>query len=405
MAVVDVAVVLSGLRDYEIYERTRGQIRSQWFPTQDLRAVWEAIKGHHEAHPGKKLTWKDLKVLMRGKKGFGKLDELHKRSEGISKGVYLKSLSSFLEQQMTEDLAQDIARCHESGQKINHDDYIRRLEAAKRAGTLSVDRRKLFEEEPKNWIQKIENVPVIPLPSFELTAALRGGIAGGRPTTVLTRTDGGKTSFAVACGAFAVRKGFKVLHCTLEDSADEVFRRYSCAFTGQTWDWVHLHPKTTQKKLTEVKKNGGDLEVADFSSLETGIADIEMAAARAKRGWGGLDFIIVDAGDDISTKDGTELKTEIIGKVWASLTRLSRKYNDVPVMVTTQTNRLGAGANQILLTHVSEGWKKATVSSVVLVFDVPKDSKRGRVCIVKTKRKGYYPEIPVWFDRERCIVR
>lgn len=405
MSSADINVVISGLRDHDLYERVRGQIQSRWFQTSDLRNIFEIIKRCHTDNPGSVIQWKDLRILLRGQKGYDRVKTIQRQTDGVSKTTHLKTLAKFLEQQMVEDLAGELAKAHENGHRINHDDYIKRLESAKRAGTLSIDRRNLFSEEPKDWITKIESVPVIPLPSFELTQALRGGIAGGRPTTILTRTDGGKTSFAVACGAFAVKKGYKVLHCTLEDSADEIFRRYSCSMLGQTWEWVKTHPKTTQKLMGELRRGGGDLEVADFASIECSLPDIELAASKAQRQWQGIDLIIVDAGDDVRSQTKTELETQKIREVWQGLTRLSRKHGDVPVMVTTQTNRLGAGARQIELTHVAEGWGKATVSAVVIVFDVPKDSKRGYATIVKSKRKGIYPSIPIVFDRERCTVK
>lgn len=402
---IDVSVVISGLRDFDLWERTKGHIKSQWFPSSDVRAVWDVVNKWHQDHPGKIIPWKDLRVLLRGKKGFEKVSQLEKRSDGVTKATMMKTLSRFIERQMIEDLTQELAKAHENGSKLDHDTYIQRLEAAKRAGSLSVERRNIFNEDPRRCIEKIEQVPVVPLPSVELNAALRGGIAGGRPTTILTRTDGGKTSFAVACGAHAVARGYRVLHCTLEDSADEIFRRYYSSWTKHTWDWISKHPKTTKKILNKIREAGGELEVCDYSGLAAGMSDIELAASKTKREWGDIDLIIVDAGDDIQSGTKTELKTEVIGEVWRGLTRLSRKFGDVPVMVTTQTNRLGAGANSIELTHVAEGWKKATVSAVVLVFDVPKDSKRGYIKIVKTKRRGFYPEIPIHFDRERCVIR
>lgn len=403
--VIDVAVVLSAIRDYEVFERVRDQLSGKWFADGKARSVYLAIKQAHADHPGRKIPWEDLKVMLRGKRGFDAIPSFAKRSENISKTAKLRCLASFVEAQMVEDLAQDLARAQQDGEKIDHAAYIRRLESAQRAGSLSVDRRNLFDEEPTNWIQSIEHIPVVSLPSFELTQALRGGIAGGRPTTVLTRTDGGKTSFAVACGAHAVKEGKRVLHCTFEDSADEIFRRYSCSFTNHTWDWVHTHPKKTRKILVDIHSKGGDLEVADFSGVEASVSDVNLAASKARRAWGRIDLIIIDAGDDVETSKKNDLQHEIAGEVWRGLTRLSRKHKDVPILITTQTNRLGAGAREIDLTHIGESWHKAKISAQVLVFDVAQDSKRGHIAVVKTKRKGIYPRVPIYFDRERCVVR
>lgn len=406
MSTPDISVILSGLRDFDLYDRVKENIQTKWFPTSETRSIWQTIKSAHENHPGRVIPWKDLKVLLRGQKGYETIDRLRKRSDGVSLAAVRASIARWQELQMVEDLACDLARAQENGHRIDHNEYIQRLEAAQRAGRLSIERRSIFEEEPKNWIQKIDHIPVVSLPSYELTQALRGGIAGGRPTTILTRTDGGKTSFAVACGTHAVRMGKKVLHVTGEDTADEIFRRYSCCMTRQTWEWVHTHPRTTRKIMAKIQQNGGALEVADFSAIEGTISDIVLAATKARRVFGGeLDLIIVDAGDDICGSKKTELTSEEMGDVWRGLTRVSRKFGDCPVLVTTQTNRVGAQAREIDLYHVGESWHKAKVSAQVLVFDVAKDSNRGYISIVKTKRKGFYPRIPIYFDRERCIVR
>lgn len=398
---VDIAVVLSALRDYDLYERVK--LDAGWF-SESHRHIFRAIQKAHEDAPHRIVPWKDIRILLRGTPGYGAVAEVMRTSKHVSKVMRHKQLSQFVCEQMLRDLVQDLAKDRETGQEIDYSKYIERLEEAHKAGRLSVDSSSFFDHDISDWIERVQKIPVVETPIRNLNQALKGGILAGHTTTILAKTDGGKTSLSVAFGAHALKQGLTVLHCTMETPELELGQRYWCSLLNHSWDWIQSHPKTTRKLMLGIKKAGGHLQIADFSSQEPTTVDVRMAIEQLVRRRHKVDLIIVDCGDDVRSNRRYEKRTDECRAVWIELRRMSKKY-DCPVLITTQANRAGAAAESVELTHIGESWGKATTSSEVIVLDIPKDKSHGQLILVKTKRRGVYPKVPVVFNRNRCTFK
>jgi replicative DNA helicase len=401
MSAVDVPIVLSALRRFDLYERVK--LDSSWF-AEGYRSIYQAIKRAHDDQPNRTIPWKDLRIMLKGTKGYGAIAEVMRRSKHVSKVMEHKQLSQFVTEQMLHDIVEDLAKARETGEQIEYGKYIQRLEDAHKAGRLTVDSASFFDRDISDWIEKVEKIPIVETPIQSLNQALKGGMPSGHITTLMAKTDGGKTSLSVAFGAHALRKGLTVLHCTMETPELELGQRYWSSLLNHSWDWIQSHPKTTRKLMFNVKKSGGHLQVADFTDREPTTIDVKMAIEQLIRRRGKIDLLIVDCGDDVRSARRYEKETEEQKEVWKTFRRFGVKFS-CPVFITTQSNRKGAEAEVVELWHIGECFAKAKLSSELVIMDIPKDKRHGQLILAKTKRRGVYPKIPVIFSRDRCTFK
>ena len=396
----DVSLVLSSLRDYRFYERAT--IEPSWFgPT--LSRVFLAIKECHEERPERLIPWKDISIKLRGKKAYSRISKLKTKGRGYSKTAQRRNLVKFLEYQMFSDMTEEMSKGIENGEKINHQDYIRKLEKIQQVASLSVKISDFFSSTIDDWQKEIEDIPVVGFPSEKLSKAFAGGMAGGHIITILAKTDGGKTTFAINTGRKAVQQGKVVLHCSFETPELELNQRYACSFTRHSWEWVVDHKKKLQAQLDKIPEHGGFLRIEDFSAVKASTIDIRVRAEKLKKDRDVLDLIIVDCGDDVESTRKYQSLREECKYVWNDLRRIGRRLN-VPILVTTQANRAGAASDEVELIHIGESWGKATGSDgVISLITLPGESKALAV-VLKTKRRGRYDRVPILFEREKCYI-
>lgn len=397
------SVIFSALRSFDLFQRVEASMREQWL-TEEQRSIWHAVQRCHEQRKERTVPWVDLRVELKGKKGYDRINDYERRAKGVSKLAMQKCLAKFLEVHFLEDLLERIAKEHEAGKTVDYEEVIKEIEEIQRLGCTALSTTAFLDEDPRKWIPKIEQLPTVPFPIQELNRALNGGMKVGRTVTILARTDGGKTSFAINVGRHAIEQGYTVLHATFEEPPADLKVRYACSIMNHTWEWVASHPKTTSKKFCEIRQKGGWLEIADYADAEGSLSNLQAEIDRLIRKRGHIDLLIIDSGDDVRSNKHYEEPTLEMKAVWTGIRRFAKRYN-IPALVTTQANREGAKAERTQLIHISAAWGKATQSPEVYVLDIPKGSKRGIVEIVKTKAKGTYPTIPIYFNRERNVMR
>lgn len=399
----DINIVVSSLRNYDLFERVRNDIKSEWL-TEKTRNIYNAICLCHEQKEGRTICWKDIRVSLRGRTGYEHIANVVRKSKGASEVLQHKQLGRFIYENLLRDLVNELAEAEESGGEINYDLYISKLEAAHKAASLKTSTTDFLDKELTDWIVPEEKVSHLPLPIKELNIHMGGGLPYNHISTLLARTDGGKTSFCVCVGAEALKVGRNIVHCTQETPEKDLGPRYYSSIMNHTWPWIQKNPESFRKAMKEIRKKGGSLTIADFTSVEATTADVRTAIEGAYRRYGSVDLVIIDAGDDIRSTRRSDKKSEEVANTWTELRRLCRKF-ECAMIISTQANRLGAAAEEVDLIHISEGWGKATKSSEVIVIDVPKNREKGLLILSKTKQKGVYPRVPIRFNRERCTFK
>lgn len=399
----DSRLVLHSLRDFDLYERAQSAIQATWF-TKKHGQVYKAIQKCHQEEPQRLIPWKDIKLKLRGTEAFGIIDNLKNKTKGFSKAAGWKNLIRWCEYQMLEDVAEELATSQQKGEDINHGDLIRRLEAIQQVGKKHVSEQDFLHDDVDGWFQEVQDIPIVPFPSQRLTEALGGGMAGGQIITLLAKTDGGKTTFAINTGRHALEIGLHVLHCSFETTRLELNQRYACSLTAHKWWWLEKHKKVLKKAMSKIQKNKGYLRIEDYSRTKASTVDVRVSAERFRRETGYCDLIIVDSGDLVQSTRKYESARDEAKVVWDELRRLGRNMN-CPVFVTTQSNRAGAGAVEVELVHIGESWAKATDSDCVIALQTTPNIDRAIAVIVKTKRRGKHDRVELRFDRERCLIR
>jgi replicative DNA helicase len=159
---------------------------------------------------------------------------------------------------------------------------------------------------------------------------------------IAARPSVGKTSLGICIADAAAMKGKKILFFSLEMSAPEIMMRSICAHMELNYRHC-LNGNLTPEDMTKIA--AGIDHVATYpifidDSSSSTIHQIKAKSKRYKRDFG-IDMIIVDYLQIISTHKKFETRDREIASYSAALKELARELN-VPVVCLSQLSREGA---------------------------------------------------------------
>lgn len=221
--------------------------------------------------------------------------------------------------------------------------------------------------------------------------------------TILAPPNKGKTWFMIHVGKAAIMQNLKVLHITLEMSEPKIAQRYYQAFFAAS------KRSQTVKKAKFVKSEDGLVEEIEIETIKSkhsfDEADIKVKAAKNIKKFrksknlvikqfptGALtikaletyleslerhqkfipDMIIVDYAD-LMWLDSSQLRIDT-GRVYKELRGIAVDRN-VSVVTASQSNRGGAEAQIVDMTHLAEDFSKAAISDNIVTYNQTADEK------------------------------
>lgn len=189
---------------------------------------------------------------------------------------------------------------------------------------------------------KEEDVFFIPTPYETLNGYIGGGFKENQLITVGARTGVGKTTVSTNCAATACALGKSVLFFSLEMARSELIKRL-IACHGNIM-LRHLEkgvdkPKDVLEKIKETAEEIANWKLEIKDEAEVTIEHIRAVAQQQAASENGLDMIIIDYLQLISTKDSkAKNRQEAVAEISRSCKMLAKQLG-VPVMVLVQLNR------------------------------------------------------------------
>lgn len=230
-----------------------------------------------------------------------------------------------------------------------------------------------------------DNRQVIPTPWDRLNELLKGGTGRGEMNVVMAPTGGGKSFWLVAVGAHAARLGYNVHHYTLELKKEVVGNRYDAFLTGVHLDDLLEHKEEIRGVYEREFRGNVKIKESYMRGLSTN--GIRSNLERAKQAGSPVDMLVVDYADIMKPSDGTLDNRISLGVIFDELRALGQEYN-CSVWTATQTNRSGLEAEVVTLDSISESYRKAHGSDLILTVSRTRDDKVkgvGRVFIAKNR--------------------
>jgi len=224
----------------------------------------------------------------------------------------------------------------------------------------------------------------VPTPWDCLNVPMDGGLAGGELGVVAAPAGAGKSWMLSAIGAEAMRKGFKVLHFTLELNDNYTGLRYDTIFTK-------IEPKKLKDNFKKVKKAvdavPGEIVIKYFPSKAVNshalLAHVQQMEAVGFK----PDLLIVDYADLLRASSRTEARYLELGAIYEELRGMAGELY-IPCWTASQTQRSSISDEVIQADKIAESYGKIMTADFVISLSRTLDDKQtntARVHIIKNR--------------------
>jgi len=244
----------------------------------------------------------------------------------------------------------------------------------------------------------------------QLDAHLNGGIGSGELTILLAPPARGKTSYLCWAGAYAAKRGRKVLHVTLEIRSEKVIRRYDQALTGLTAKGLEEAEWLVAAGREKVRQAGGEIWIKDWSYATVTANDIKALVRRMRSHGQAVDYVVVDYLELLSPV-AQPRRNDVARHAYGNVGKECRAASvemDVPLLSAWQVNRSGSEAHVLTAKDVSECWDiiKHSDTIVGLNQNLAQLAERRLVLNVIKMREGTSRRsYTVVSDLDRMVIR
>ena len=213
-----------------------------------------------------------------------------------------------------------------------------------------------------------------------------GGFGAGEMVVFVAPPGIGKSTTMMNIGAYAVQKGLRVVHYTMELSEQYTAQRYDAIITGIATQNLQLHVDEVESTLK--KKVTGDLIIKYYptksASVNTLRAHLDQLILVGKK----PDMIIVDYADLLKSTGRTKEKThEDLEIIYEELRGIAGEYG-IPLYTASQSNRSSADSEVVTGDQIASSFAKVMVGDFIISLSrraTDKISGTGRFFVIKNR--------------------
>ena len=189
-----------------------------------------------------------------------------------------------------------------------------------------------------------------------------GGLGEGELGVVVAPAGVGKTWLLQSIAAGAIKRGFTVVHYTLELNETYVGLRYDTVFSGITTQNIKFQKDDVKKVIDSLE---GRMVIkyyptrsATVNTLAAHVKQLELKNIKP-------DMIIVDYADILRDNSGMREVRHQLGAVYEELRGLAGELK-VPIWTASQANRSALEEEVIEATKVAEAYSKIMIADFVM---------------------------------------
>lgn len=286
------------------------------------------------------------------------------------------------------------------------DEILTVLRAAEIHGDTSERRMAVF---PRDALEIEQREPTITVPTgiSSIDAHLPGGLPSQAIGVVMAPPNHGKSSLLIYMGGRALRRGFSVVHFTLEMTIEQVHNRYDATLGGLS---RILNRKPTGPRRANQRGSGPRLVVIarNAGSLTVNGMREDLRAAWIESGTRpGL--VVVDYPALMRSSRVYEQKRHELADIYRDLHGLAQQL-DIPIWAAHQTNRQGMESYRsdrkvITIEDTAECFEIAAIVEVMVSINATPEEREGnlsRLFLAKNRLGPGFQVSLVYCDYESC---
>lgn len=277
----------------------------------------------------------------------------------------------FCRRQSVRKAMLDMAPMTDSPDADVWDVILKRMTDACNVGSHSVDIGMQYFLQYKDRLQARmlgEEQLVIPTGITDLDYKIGGGLKAGQIGLWLGGTGSGKSIALPHCGKRAVIGGWKVVHYTLELSAEIIAERYDSSWSQvPVYDLVKQTMRVEQKLGMLHQRHGNSLIIKEYPSGLATVGTLRQHL-QALRHTGFIpDLIVVDYVDLLKPTASYDNEYAEQGSIIRDLRGLAGELK-VPIWSATQVNRPGMSSEVVDVEHIADSFRKAQIADVIIAI-------------------------------------
>lgn len=225
---------------------------------------------------------------------------------------------------------------------------------------------------------------------------------------VMADTGLGKTSLLINLGAAAMLKGSRVLHLTLELSAENTLRRYYRRIAEVRPQVYRSETKLVVDRVKHwLQYAKGSAHILYQGAYTLGSSDLGAIIEQFAVLNNGLDLLILDYLDLLKPPNGFKSEYESLGQLSHTVRNLCSTY-DCTVISATQASRGAHRRRHLRLDTMGDSYRKAQAADVVLGLvqsDEEYEANQARIGLLKVRENpGRGIELPVYFNLDFMLI-
>lgn len=209
----------------------------------------------------------------------------------------------------------------------------------------------------------VEARKVIPSPWTQVDKLMSGGFAARELHVIMAPVTRGKSHILVQIGAEAFRRGYNVLHYTLELSDVKTALRVDSCISKIPFDDLLNFKEIVKEKIAKCKK--GNLIIKEYPTKTATVQTIRNHISKTRMRGIEPDIIIVDYADLMKPIEHNETKRFELESVYEDLRGLAGDF-DVPVITATQSQRSAAEDSYIGIEQIAESYLKSACADTII---------------------------------------
>ena len=226
----------------------------------------------------------------------------------------------------------------------------------------------------------------------ELDKRLKGGIARSEMAVVLAPPGLGKTTCLISMAGNMIKRGYRVLHISLENNELQILRSYLTRILQKPVEYIRENPDLVKKSLETFMKNAqsinpnnvndlgiqanGLLRIKKFEAKSVTARDLRNYIDKVNRLTGEIyDVIVVDYGTLLKPSRGAYVERRIgIEENYEELRAMADHYN-CALLTAAQANRSSLNKKVVSMKDLAEAFAIANTADVMVALCQTVDEK------------------------------
>lgn len=246
--------------------------------------------------------------------------------------------------------------------------------------------------------RELAQLQTMPTGITDLDKVIGGGIKPKQIGIWMAPTNRGKTIALMQCGKKAVTSGRKVIHYTLEMSADAIGERYDSSFSRIAMDELADEEALLATRLEKYGRMfGNTLLIKEYATKQVGVSIIRSHLMQCMGMGFEPDLILVDYLDLLTPPRHYHEKRDELTATAEELRGLAIEM-ERPVWSATQAQRAAISLETHTEEHVSEDIGKMNIADLVITINQTKeevDTGVMRLFVAKNRNGAKYRTVEI----------